>query len=332
MIHQYIERASQKIRTEDLFFDACIRTIYSTCREKTPWVYHLLLSSRVSSLLGFLNFDARFITVFQNPHRLFSRLNIDTTELFGDTSRYNTYRKIFERQICYWQCRPMAADPECIVSPADSRVLPGSFKTRPHLFIKEKFFNFDELIGPDRPKWRAAFRNGDYFICRLTPEKYHYNHAPVSGNVVDIYEISGKYHSCNPGAVVRSVTPYSKNRRVVTVIDTDVPGGTGIGLVAMVEIVAMMIGKIVQCYSDREYQSPRRIHPGAFIKKGRPKSLFKPGSSTTVLIFQENRIRFSEDLLANLVRCDVQSRFSEGFGKPLVETEVYVRQTIGRKF
>lgn len=54
-------------------------------------------------------------------------------------------------------------------------------------------------------------------------------------------------NSCNPGAVVSMVTPFSKNRRVVTVIDTDVPGGTGIGL------VAMMIGDIVQCYSTHGY-------------------------------------------------------------------------------
>jgi phosphatidylserine decarboxylase len=43
------------------------------------------------------------------------------------------------------------------------------------------------------------------------------------------------------------VRPYSKNKRVVTIIDTDVEGGTGIGLVAMIEVVALMIGDIVQC-------------------------------------------------------------------------------------
>jgi phosphatidylserine decarboxylase len=65
------------------------------------------------------------------------------------------------------------------------------------------------------------------------------------------------------------------------------------------------------------------------MKKGYPKSLYRPGSSTTLVIFQKQRIRFSKDLLENQMRTDVSSRFSEGFGRPLVETEVTVRSGIG---
>ncbi|MCK7579501.1 MAG: phosphatidylserine decarboxylase [Chromatiales bacterium] len=129
----------------------------------------------------------------------------------------------------------MPRDPHTAVAPADPRVLVGSLAERLPLFIKNKFFEYAELLGRDRHPWLATFRDGDYAIFRLTPEKYHYNHAPVSGTVLDHYDIEGQYHSCNPGAALRVVSPYSKNRRVVTVIDTDVPGGTGIGKVAMVE-------------------------------------------------------------------------------------------------
>ena len=31
--------------------------------------------------------------------------------------------------------------------------------------------------------------------------------------------------------------------------DTDIPGGSHVGFVAMIEVVALMIGDIVQCYS-----------------------------------------------------------------------------------
>jgi phosphatidylserine decarboxylase len=196
------------------------------------------------------------------------------------------------------------------------------------VFLKDKFFDFEELLGPDRSNWRQTFAGGDYAIFRLTPDKYHYNHTPVSGRVVDIYELDGAYHSCNPQAVVRSVTPHSKNRRVVTVFDTDIPGGSGIGLVAMVEVVALMIGDLVQCYSDHGYDDPLPVRPGMTVQRGRPKSLFRPGSSTDVLIFEPGRVRFDEDLLRNQRRSDVTSRFSQGFGRPLVETEVQVRARI----
>jgi phosphatidylserine decarboxylase len=197
------------------------------------------------------------------------------------------------------------------------------------VFLKGKFFEFEELVGPDKAEWLSAFRDGDVAIFRLTPDKYHYNHAPVGGTVLDIYEVSGDHHSCNPGPVAAIAVPYSKNRRVVTILDTDVPGGTSAGLVAMVEVVALMIGEITQCYSEARYERPAAVTPGMFLRKGQPKSLYRPGSSTDVLLFQEGRVAFCEDLLRNRTRPDVQSRFSQGFGRPLVETDVRVRSTIG---
>jgi phosphatidylserine decarboxylase len=45
-------------------------------------------------------------------------------------------------------------------------------------------------------------------------------------------------------------TPYSKNKRVITLIDTDVTGGTQFGLVAMVKLVGLIISGIAQRYSE----------------------------------------------------------------------------------
>jgi phosphatidylserine decarboxylase len=69
-----------------------------------------------------------------------------------------------------------------------------------------------------------------------------------------------------------------------------------------------------------------------FIKKGVPKSLFRPGSSTVVLIFQKDRVRFADDIAANMSYPDAQSIFSLGFGKSLVETDVRVRSYIGSSY
>ena len=217
-----------------------------------------------------------------------------------------------------------------MVSPADARVVIGSFRETSLLFLKEKFFVFEELLGSGKSDWPVAFGGGDFAVFRLTPDKYHYNHVPVSGQVVDIYTIDGDYHSCNPSAVVSMATPYSKNRRVVTIIDTDVPRGTGVGLVAMIEVVALMIGEIVQAYSSRGYEAPRLVENGMFLEKGQPKSLYRPGSSTDILVFQPDRIEFSNDLLENMRRLGVSSRFSHGFGRPLVETDLKVRSLIAR--
>lgn len=72
------------------------------------------------------------------------------------------------------------------------------------------------------------------------------------------------------------------------------------------------------------------MHPGMIVRKGQPKSLFRPGSSTVILLFEAGRIRFSRDIVKNMNRTDAQSRFSQGFGAALVETAVRVREAVAR--
>lgn len=322
--HQYIERDSGAVRTEQLFGDRMIRLLYTGARENAPIFFKLLTSAWSSSLLGYVNFDMPL----RANSKFLAECGVDTRECLESSEALDTPRKVFERKIRYWECRPMPDDTSAVVSPADARVLVGSFRETSSLFLKEKFFSFAELIGESRREWLRAFDGGDFAVFRLTPDKYHYNHTPVAGRVADIYEIDGCYHSCNPSAVVRVATPYSKNKRVVTIIDTDVPRGSCVGLVAMVEVVALMIGEIVQCYSAQRYDAPQPIERGMFIEKGLPKSLYRPGSSTDVLIFQKGRVRFAEDLVSNMHHPAAVSRFSLGFGRPLVETDIRVRSLI----
>lgn len=225
----------------------------------------------------------------------------------------------------------MPPDPSAVVSPADARCVIGSFEQTSALFAKGKFFDYEELLGPGNRRWLSAFEGGCFAVFRLTPDKYHYNHTPVAVRVADFYETPGEYHSCNPGAVVEIVTPYSKNKRTVTVIDTDIPGGTGVGLVAMIEIVALMIGDIAQCYSDDAYGDPQPVERGMLLRKGLPKSLYRPGSSTDILLFQRGRIRFADDIVRNLRTGQAHSRFSLAFGQPFVETELKVRSLIATR-
>ena len=327
--HQFIERYSGMVRTEKLFGDRLIRLLYNEVRESAPLLFRLFTSARISGLLGFINFDAPMIGGFPGNRRFLAECGVDLKECRQPPEFFDTPRKVFERQIRYRECRPMPDDPSAVVSPADSRVLIGSFREHSSLFLKDKFFDYQEFFGRDKMEWLRAFDGGDFAIFRLTPDKYHYNHMPVAGRVADFFEIAGGYHSCNPGAVVQVVTPYSKNKRVVTIIDTDVTGGTGVGLVAMIEVVAMMIGDIVQCYSAERYDNPLPVKPGMFLHKGAPKSLYRPGSSTDVLIFQEGRIDFAQDLIENMYTVKAGSRFSRGFGRPLVETDVKVLSMIG---
>lgn len=326
--HRYVERRTGRVLTERLLADEGIKFLYSKVREHAPALFNCLTGRAASSLLGHLYFD-RFLGMGVNGDKLARKMGIDLLECVELPGWHNTPRRMFERKIRYWETRPMPAGGGIVASPADSYAVVGSLSSDAAVFAKEKFFSFEELLGPEKTRWLEAFSKGEYAIFRLTPEKYHYNHSPVSGVVADVYELDGAYHSCNPSAVVEMVTPYSKNRRVVTIVDTDVTGGTRIGLVAVIEIVALMIGRIEQRYSPRFYDSPTPAEPGLFMTKGQPKSLFRPGSSTDVLLFQKDRMDFSRDLSINSKHGLAENRFSNGFGVTIVETEVAARSAIG---
>ena len=308
--------------------DRTIRALYSGRLESAAWLSRLTSSRKLSELLGYLNYDNATSARASAMRRFLKKSGIAFSELLDDPATLRTARQLFERKIRYWECRPLPHAGPCVVCPADSRVVIGSMSDTSKLRIKEKFFSFPELLGGSRSRWTRGFKKGDYAVFRLTPEKYHYTHVPVTGVVEDFYALDGRYHSCNPNATVRLVTPQSKNKRIVTIINTDCAQGTGVGRVAMIEVVALMIGRIDQRYSEHEYLDPRPIEPGMPLRMGVPKALFRPGSSTVVLLFQHGRVRFANDLLENQRRSEVRSRYSKAFGQALVETDVAVRSLL----
>ncbi|MGA7826662.1 MAG: phosphatidylserine decarboxylase [Geobacteraceae bacterium] len=329
--HRFIRRETGQVMNEELLADSAIRFIYSSVREKTSWFFNALTGRSITNLLGFVNYDLALNARFSGSARFLKKSGINTGDCLLPAEELDTPRKIFERQIAYWHSRPMDEAAGVIVSPADAKMLVGSLDESSTLYLKGKFFDYQELLGREKHSLHAQLGGGDYAIFRLTPEKYHFTHAPVSGLVTEIYQVDGRYHSCNPSSAIALATPLSKNRRVVTVIDTEVEGGSGVGTVVMVEIVALMIGDILQCYSAERYQAPTAVAPGLFLRKGQPKALFRPGSSTVALFFEKNRIGFSRDLLGNQLRHDVRNRFSAWLERPVIETELNVRSTIGRK-
>jgi phosphatidylserine decarboxylase len=325
--HQYIDRATGNVVREHLLANSMVSALYSPALEKAPLVARLASSRYVSRVLGYLKYDNVLSSRATGMLKFLRDSGIPLSEFVGNLSEYDTARKIFERQIRYWNCRPMPQNLRAVVCPADARALLGSMEGSSGLYLKQKFFSFPELMGDGSP-WQASFEAGDYAVFRLTPEKYHYTHSPVSGRVLDHYSVEGRYFPCNPNAAVQLITPVSKNRRVVTILETDCPDGSGLGRVAMIEVVALMIGQIEQRYCEVRYEDPQSIEKGMFLRAGAPKALFRPGSSTVVLLFQRGRIRFAQDLISNQRRSEVRSRFSIALGEPLTETDVAVRSLL----
>jgi phosphatidylserine decarboxylase len=155
-VHQ---AATGEVCEETFLGDRSVKLLYSVARESVPAVFRALTSARASSLLGFVNFDL----TSRLASRSFCRRNgIDLSEVLDPPEDLNTLRKIFERKIRYWECRPMPADPHAVVSPADAKVIVGSLAQSSLLFLKEKFFRVEELLGLDKQQWIDRFAEGDF--------------------------------------------------------------------------------------------------------------------------------------------------------------------------
>lgn len=330
MEHFYIERKTCNPVKEKFFSNSMVKFLYNPLRENYNFLFKMLTSSRSSKAAAFFYYDfLPALNPLKSVNELLDEFSIEKSELYPDLESYKNPKSVFERKINYLTKRPMPDSDFSIVSPCDSRISIGDENSNSVFFIKNKFFSMEELIS--KKKWSDTFKLGNFAVFRLTPDKYHYNHCPVSGIVEDFYEIEGANHSCNPYAVQKIEKPLSKNRRAVTIINTDVSGGTKAGMVAMVEIAALMIGKIIQCCSSNLYDENKEMKKGLFLKKGMPKSRFAPGSSTVVLLFEKNKVRFDEDLLFFSKLKNIPSIFTNDFENPLVEIDLNVREQIAVK-
>lgn len=154
--HQYIDRISGDIRTETLLGDRLVQLIYSRIRD-AGFLFKALTGSLATDVLACFNYDWPVRHKQKRIQAMIRDLKINMDEVI-DPDRIRSVRSLFERKIAYWKTRPMAHEPGTVVSPADSRMVPGSLSKGSALFIKEKFFDVEELLGQGRrrPKIRKT--------------------------------------------------------------------------------------------------------------------------------------------------------------------------------
>ncbi len=120
-------------------------------------------------------------------------------------------------------------------------------------------------------------------ISRLCPVDYHRFHFPVAGVPGKTIFINGPLYSVNPIALRQNIHIFAENKRAWCRIDS-----AKFGSVIMFEIGATCVGSFEYTYT-----------PGKPVNKGDEKGFFKFGGSSTILLFEKNRIRLAEDLLEN---------------------------------
>lgn len=206
------------------------------------------------------------------------RLGIDASEAELPLEAYPTMDAFFARRLRA-EARPLAPDPEALVSPCDARTLVfAKWDPDRPLIIKRSEVTLTELVGGD-PVLRQRFAGGGVLISRLAPADYHRFHFPASGWASPAREISGRLHSVHPIAL-ESGAPSLRNKRSLTLLETK-----EFGTLALIEVGALVVGTIVQTYS-----------PG-WVERGQEKGTFRFGGSTVIVLSEPGRVRWDPDLL-----------------------------------
>ena len=152
----------------------------------------------------------------------------------------------------------------------------GDIKKLP---VKGYELNIKEILGG---KNHEDFMNGPVVVCRLAPVDYHRFHFPDDCKVLDSYAIAGKLHSVNPLALKSKKDILIINERQVSILET-----TNFGKLAMIEVGAVCVGKIVQTYNSTKN------------RRGDEKGYFKFGGSTVVILGQRGKWSPSKELISN---------------------------------
>ena len=102
-----------------------------------------------------------------------------------------------------------------------------------------------------------------------------------------------------------------------------------VGYVAMIEVVALMVGQIDQRYSEERYDDPQAAEEGNVPAERRTESAVSPGKQHgRSAVSDRDAFVLRRDLVRNQQKAGVNSRYSAGFGQPVVETDVKVRSLL----
>lgn len=225
------------------------------------------------------------------------RYAIDTNELADDPAIFTCFNDFFIRRLKP-EARPVDPDEHAVVFPADGRHLgfPDVSKA-PGFFVKGQEFDLDMLLM--NAELANPYREGALVLSRLCPVDYHRFHFPVGGIPSCSRLIKGPLYSVSPIALRRELSYLWSNKRMVTRLETE-----RFGNVLLIEVGATCVGSIQQSF---EFDRP--------ALKGTEKGWFEFGGSSTITLFEKDRVKLADDLVEQSGQCrELYARMGERMG------------------
>jgi phosphatidylserine decarboxylase len=208
---------------------------------------------------------------------------VDLGEAERPAEGYSSFDDFFTRRLRPG-VRPVDAGPETLVSPCDSELVSiGRVPEAGRLEqVKGRSYALEALLASSEEA--AAFRGGQQATLYLSPSMYHRVHSPVDGRIVAWRYLPGRLFPVN-GVGARSVPGlYTRNERVVVLIDSEAHGRVALALVG-----AANVGRIALAFTDLVTNAggaPGRFEPEAPIpiQRGGELGVFHLGSTVVALV------------------------------------------------
>ena len=189
--------------------------------------------------------------------------------------------------------RPIDDNPAHLVCPVDGRcAIHETLLADTMLQAKGMPYSAAQLLGSK--SWAAPFINGTTATLYLAPDDYHRIHIPCDATLTDMRFCPGDKHSVSLSLLDKIPNIFAGNERVVCLFDTE------FGRMALVMVGALNVSSISTVWhgdvlnaASNTYDYRKQQYT---FKKGEEIGRFNLGS-TVILLFEPNKIRWSETAL-----------------------------------
>lgn len=251
-----------------------------------------VLTNPMISKLGGRFLDSRLSTPLITP---FIEKNHIAMEQYEEED-YESYNQFFSRRVKEGK-RTFSQEGHLLCAPCDSKLTVERITREGTFAVKNTIYTMESLLRSE--KLAKRYEGGTLLIFRLTVDDYHHYCYVDDGKKTRNFHIPGVLHTVNP--VANDEYPiYTENTREFSILKSN-----HFGNILMMEVGALMVGKIVNHHEEME------------VYRGMEKGFFEFGGSTVILAFQPGRVVMDGDILQNT---------EDGF-----ETIVKMGEVIGKK-
>jgi phosphatidylserine decarboxylase len=298
---RYIDRQSRQEKTEQVYGKYFLTALYGSS------FYSRILSFIFLPIFSHLKFLSRLYGAIQKSSfsrfkvkRFVKKFKIDTSEFLDPIESFNSFNDFFIRKLKP-SARPISSGHDVAILPADARYLVyENIYTVEGFWIKGHKFSLEELVQD--AALAAKYTQGSMVIARLAPVDYHRFHFPANCLSNEPKAIPGPLYSVNPIALKSDIHILSRNKRMITTLNTK-----NFGSILYIEVGATNVGSIHQTFIPHEHYA-----------KGDEKGFFSFGGSCIILLFEPYKIQFDQDLIdASHRKIETLGLFGQSLGRAL---------------